>query len=348
MILACDVGGTKTNVALLDRGAGGLRVVRLETFPSREHPSLHSILDAFLGPQPPRLEAAGFGVAGPVIGNRVETTNLPWKIGGPQLAAQLGLPGVSLLNDVEVQAWSIPVLGAEAQVTLKQGSANAGNIAVIAAGTGLGMAALLRGDGLVRSLASEGGHADFAPIDDIEIELLRTLRRRFGRVSAERVLSGPGLVNIFQFLRDVDAHPLDPRLDEALRQGDPAAAVSEAALKGTSLLAERAVLIFLGIYGAIAGNWALSTVATGGVWLGGGIAHKLFVGPADTSTVWRARAVDRFTARFTQKGRLGPLLVAMPVQLIVSDEAPLLGAAQFALAEAAQEIVPGGWTKLPT
>lgn len=333
MILACDVGGTKTNVALLELDDGGLRVVKLETFRSREHASLHEIIAAFVGASPPRLEAAGFGVAGPVMGDRVETTNLPWTVDGVRLARVLGLARVSLLNDVEVQAWSVPRLGATDQVTVQAGSPDAGNIAVISAGTGLGMAALLRGNRAARSLASEGGHADFAPGDEAEIELLRFLRQKFGRVSAERVLSGPGLFNIYDFLRS-EAPGEEPEwLATALSQGDPAATVAHAALEGRSALAERAVLLFLGAYGAEAGNWALRTMATGGVWLGGGVARKLLVGPTDTPEAWRARAREVFVTRFRSKGRLSPLLEAMPVRLIVTDEAPLLGAAHFALSE---------------
>ncbi len=333
MILACDVGGTKTNVALLEKTGSAWRVLRLERYPSGEHASLSEIVLAFLGSGAPQLEAAGFGVAGPVMGNRVVTTNLPWTVEAADLAHLLGLPQVSLLNDVEVQAWSLPELGAHAQTTLQDGEGTAGNLAVISAGSGLGMSALLRGDGAVRSLASEGGHADFAPIDDVEIELLRFLTRRFGRVSSERILAGPGLVNVYEFLLSQNPGEEAAWLATALAEGNAPATIAAAALSGRSELAEHAVLLFLGVYGAEAGNWALRTMSTGGMWLGGGIARSLLYGPPGTSTAWQVRARDAFLSRFVAKGRLSPLLAAMPVYVIMTDEAPLIGAARFALAE---------------
>ncbi len=330
MILACDVGGTKTNVALLAPGATGLTVTRLETYSSRQYTSLTSIITHFLGPTPPALLAAGFGVAGPVLDNRVATTNLPWMIDGAELSQQLKLSEVALLNDVEVIAWGVPELDPSEHLPLQSGPADRGNLAVIAAGSGLGMSALLRGDGPVRSLASEGGHVDFAPIDDTEIELLRYLRQRFGRVSAERVLSGPGLVNVYDFLRQARGDGESTAIDSSAPSA--ASEIGVAALTGQSELAAEAVLLFLRVYGAAAGNWALATVATGGVWLGGGIARKLLEGPAGTVVDWRARARSAFLSRFREKGRLSTLLAAMPVHIIMTDEAPLIGAARFALA----------------
>lgn len=336
MILACDAGGTKTNLALLeiDGGGGGLRVVTLETYASRDHASLHEIVSAFVGSHPARIEAAGFGIAGPVFMDHAATTNLPWTVDGARLARVLGLPGVSLLNDVEAQAWSVLRLRPADWLTLQTGTPVQGNIAVISPGTGLGFAALVRGDGGMCSLASEGGHADFAPGDDQEIALLRFLRRRFGHVSVERVLSGPGLSTIYEFLRDGEPGEEPRWLAEALEVGDRAATVAEAALAGRSRLAERAVLLFLGVCGAEAGNWALRTMATGGVWLGGGVARKLLVGPPGTRDAWRQQARDAFLAKLRNKGRLSALLEAIPVQLIMTDEAPLVGAAHVALSQA--------------
>jgi glucokinase len=170
--------------------------------------------------------------------------------------------------------------------------------------------------------------------DEAEIELLRRLKGRFGHVSVERVVSGPGLLHVYEFLRDQGLGEEPGWLAAALREGDPSAAVAEAALQGRSELSERAVLLFLGAYGAEAGNWALRTMATGGVWLGGGVAGKLLVGPTGTPAAWRARARAAFLSRFCGKGRLSPLLEAIPVQVIVNDTAPLLGAAHIALVEA--------------
>jgi glucokinase len=334
MILACDVGGTKTTLALVELGDGAWRVRRRERYRSREHASLDEIVASFVNPNPPRLTAAGFGIAGPVLGNQVKTTNLPWTVDGPRLARALALGRVSLLNDVEAQAWSVPRLGADEQLTLQPGRPDTGNIAVIAAGTGLGCAALVRGGGPVRSLASEGGHADFSPGDDTEVALLRFLQERYGHVSVERVVSGPGLVRIYEFLRARESAVEPEWFSVALAGDDPAAAVAESALQGRWTLAERAVLLFLGVYGAETGNWALHTMATGGIWLGGGVARKLLLGPPGTSDSWRTRASEIFLSRFQSKGRMKPLLASIPVRVIVTRDAPLIGAAHFALAEA--------------
>lgn len=197
MILACDVGGTKTDLALFEPVGATLRQVRRETYRSQGHSSLDEIVTSFVGLSPPRLEAAGFGVAGPVHAGLAKTTNLPWTVDGARLARVLGLDRVSLLNDVEAQAWSLLNLDAGEQIALQTGTPDPGNLAVIAAGTGLGCAALVRGEGPMRSLASEGGHADFSPVDEVEIELWRFLRPKYGHVSVERVVSGPGLFRIY-------------------------------------------------------------------------------------------------------------------------------------------------------
>ncbi len=368
-VLACDVGGTKTDLALLEPGEHGLEVVRRATYASREHASLDEIVASFVGPRPGRLAAAGFGVPGHVLGDRGTATNLPWSVDGAGLARALGLLRVSLLNDVEALAWAVPTLSPSEQISLQSGAAPpggasggapggaldgapggaldgapggggdaAGTMAVIAAGTGLGYAALVRGAGEQRSLASEGGHADFSPVDDVEIDLLRSLQRRFGHVSVERVVSGPGLYRMYEHLCERRAEAV-AGWDEELRAlgadgaGDPSAAVARAALEGRSALAEQAVLRFLGCYGAEAGNWALRTFASGGVWLGGGVARKLLLGPEGTSSDWRERARAAFLARFRAKGRLTGLLDTIPVRVIVSDLAAIVGVALFARAE---------------
>lgn len=334
MVLACDAGGTKTNLALVERSATGMRVSLCESFRSRDYASLVDIVAAFTSFYRHPVSAAAFAVAGPVVGGRLRATNLPWLVDAEELAQVIGLGRVSLLNDLEAQAWSVLTLGAIAQQTLQPGVPDEGTRAVIAAGTGLGFSALVHGPGRPHALASEGGHADFSPGTDEEIDLLRALRPEFGRVSAERVVSGPGLFRIYEFLRARDrAVPLDD-LDAALAQADPSAAVARAAQEGRSIVAERAALLFLGAYGAEAGNWALRTMATAGVWLGGGVARKLMVGPPGTSDRWRRRARAAFLDRFCDKGRLSGLMRLLPVHLILSDEAPLIGAAHYALVDA--------------
>ena len=241
MILACDVGGTKTNVALLEPAGSALAIVRFEAFRSRDHASLDDILIAFVGGRALPLDAAGFGVAGPVIAGRAVTTNLPWEIDARRLAERLGLPSVSLLNDVEAHAWSVDRLAPHASLTLQEGAPADGTVAVIAAGTGIGFSALIRSGTTRVSMASEGGHADFAARSPLEAGLLAFLRARHGQVSVERVLSGPGLVNVHEYVRESGGGEEPAWLSTALREGDPAAAISTAAMDGRSETCSRAV-----------------------------------------------------------------------------------------------------------
>jgi glucokinase len=337
VIIGGDVGGTKTNLGLLERKDGALELLRLETYLSRDHRSLEEILAKFASRARGKITAAGLGVSGPVIDGRVRTTNLPWVVDGATLARQLGLPTVALLNDVEAQAWAVERLEARDVVTLQERVGAKGNVAVIAAGTGLGFSALIHATGATVSLASEGGHADFAPRTEIEVELLGELRARFGRVSIERVLSGPGLLNVYLFLRDTGRGEQPEWLAEAMQQDDASAAVAEAAIDGKCAICEQAVELFLRIYGAEAGNWALRTFATGGVYVGGGIAGKLLCGPAGTPKAWRSRARETFLRGFLDKGRLRARLEAMPLKVILNEDAPVLGAAHYAMKAAARQ-----------
>jgi len=331
MILACDVGGTKTNLALLESNGDALEIVRLETYQSREHASLDEIIDAFFGVDATPLEAAGFGVAGPVIGGRAITTNLPWHIDARQLADRLGLPTAVLLNDVEAHAWAVDRLVDADLMTLQLGPSGVGNVAVVAAGTGFGVSALLRSTGTAVSLASEGGHADFAARSALEADLLAFLRSRFGRVSVERVLSGPGLVHLYEFLRESGGAGEPEWLGSAMRGSDAPAAITQAAMIGRSETCARAVDLFLELYGAEAGNWALRTLATGGVYLGGGIAAKVLGASSGASDAWHQRACGIFLKGFREKGRFPPMLESIPVRVIVNEIAPLIGAAHCAM-----------------
>lgn len=326
-ILACDVGGTKTNLALLEPGDGPFEVRRFETYRSRDYDSLYAVIDAFLGDGPPQLSAAGFGVAGPVIGGKVRTTNLPWLIEGDRLAERLDLPRVALLNDVAAIAWSVDRLRPEDVLTLRQGELDEGNRAVVAAGTGLGLSALVRSEDLSLALHSEGGHADYAPRTEVEVAFFEHQRARYGHVSSERVLSGPGFVDLYHFLRERAGHPPPDELAEALRGDDPAPAITEAAQGGRCPVCEETVDVFLGIYGAEAGNWALRVLASGGVYLGGGIAAKQLCGPDGV----REEARDPLVEAFLDKGRMRPLLEKMSLRVITEARAPLFGAAAFAL-----------------
>ena len=240
MILAGDIGGTNTRLALFEPGAKGWKIRFERTFPSRERPSLESTLEEFLSLRPAKITGASFGIAGPVRSGRCEATNLPWVVDAASVAKRLRLRRVGLVNDLVANAHGIVQLGSRDFVTLNRGARNAsGNRALISAGTGLGEAGLLWDGRAHIPFASEGGHADFAPRNRFEIELLEYLMARHGRVSYERVLSGPGLANIYQFLRDSGKGQEPPWLAQELAQGDPAPAISRLALEGKSPLAPR-------------------------------------------------------------------------------------------------------------
>ena len=325
MILAGDIGGTKTRLAFFTTDGERLKSVVEETFHSREYGGLGEIVHAFLAKHQLAPAHAAFGVAGPVINGRSETTNLPWLIDAHQLATQLGLASVALLNDLEANAYGVAALEAEDFMVLNQGAAEAkGNAAIIAAGTGLGEAGFYWDGARHYPFACEGGHADFAPRNELEAELLRYLLRQFDHVSYERVVSGPGLYNIYQFLRDTGRGEEPSWLTEELRQHDPAATISQAALAGRSALCVQALDLFVSLYGAEAGNLALKMMAIGGLYVGGGIAPKIIQKLADST----------FIQAFIAKGRMQPLLEAMPVRVILNDRAVLLGAARYTMLSA--------------
>lgn len=327
MIIAADIGGTKTNVALFEAEAGGGSVgspVVQQSFPSGRYTSLEEIVTEFVAAhRPARITHACFGVAGPVVGGRVEATNLVWTVSEAGLAAALGLPGVGLINDLEATAYGIGELRPEQLYTLNEGEGGrVGNRALIAAGTGLGMAGIFYDGRAYHPMPSEGGHMDFAPRDEREFEMLTYLREKIGgRVSYERVLSGMGLFNIYSFLRD-RGHGEEPAwLAEEIRAGDPSAAVSRAALAGRSELAAAALEIFVEVYGAMAGNLALLLKSVGGLYVGGGIAPKIMPKLTDGT----------FMRNYGDKGRMSDLVNSIPVRIILDDKTALYGAARYAL-----------------
>ena len=321
MILAGDIGGTNARLAYFQPQNGHLRLVSERTFPSREHSELGEIVSQFLNDSGTRPEVACFGIAGPVRNGRVETSNLPWIIEQSRLAKQIHLPATFLINDLEASAWGIGALADSDLVALNQVPGPAvGNQAVIAPGTGLGEAGLFWDGKRHHVFACEGGHTDFGPQGDLQIELLRSLQARFGHVSYERILSGPGLVNVYEFLRDCGHAKESAEFAAALEAGDPAAVISAAALEGTQPLAVQALELWIAVYGAEAGNLALKAMATGGLFLAGGISPKILAklnGPL-------------FMDAFLAKGRLRPLLEAVPVQVVTNEKAGLLGAARCA------------------
>ena len=323
MILAGDIGGTNARLAYFQAQNGNLQLVSERIFPSQEHKELGEIVTKFLDDSTTRPKLACFGVAGPVRNGRVETSNLPWVIEQSRLAKQIHLPSTFLINDLEASAWGVGALAAGDFVALNEGSTPAvGNQAVIAPGTGLGEAGLFWDGKNHHVFASEGGHTDFAPQNELQIELLRFLKARFGHVSYERILSGPGLVNVYEFLRESGYGHESPEVTDELQKGDAAAAISRVALNGTSTLAEKALDVWMAVYGAEASNLALKVMATGGLFLAGGISPKILsklTGPL-------------FMEAFLDKGRMRPLVESIPVQVITNDKAGLLGAACCAAA----------------
>lgn len=321
MILAGDIGGTNTRLALVEAATDGLRIVAEETFPSRERTSLEAAIAEFMAMHSCELTSASIGIAGPVRNGRCEATNLPWVVDARTVAKRLRLKRVGLINDLEANAYGIAVLQSKDFVVLNKGVRKAaGNRAIISAGTGLGEAGMYWDGASHRPFASEGGHVDFAPRNHLEMELLNHVLNRHRRVSYERLVSGPGLVQIYHFLRDVRKGEEPPWLTEQLRNGEPAPIISGCALEGKSALCVQALELFVSLYGAEAGNLALKIMATGGVYLGGGIAPKI---------VSKLKEPE-FMNAFTAKGRMRPLLQDMPVKVIMNPKTALLGAARHA------------------
>lgn len=320
MILAGDVGGTSTRLAFFTVKDGRLNLVVEKDYPSRTHQGLNEIVGEFVVHHRLAIEYACFGIAGPVQRGRVETPNLPWVVDQETISRELGIESVWLINDLLANTYGIPALEEKDFAVLNAGSPNVvGNAAVISAGTGLGEAGAYWDGAHYHPFACEGGHADFAPRNEFEIDLLRYLLKRFGHASWERVVSGPGLRNIFDFLRETGRGEAPAWLIAEMEVKDPAAVISQAALEGRSELCVQALDLFISCFGAEAGNLALKFLATGGVFIGGGIAPKII----------QRLSRQTFIEAFTDKGRFKQLLEAIPVRVILNDKTALLGAARY-------------------
>ena len=321
-VLAGDIGGTHTRLALVNVGARGMDVLAEHHYPSRSAPALRPLVQRFLTEIDTKPQRAGLAVAGPVVNGVCHTSNLPWVVSAKAIAEASGIRRVVLLNDFAALGYGLPRLQPADAVTLQPGTADPkGVVALIGAGTGLGEAFVRRGRGRPRVLSSEGGHTDFAPHDETEWGLFQFLRARYGHVSWERVLSGNGLVDTYHYLAargDVAPHP---EIAQEMRAAkDAAAVVSRHGLSGTDPLAERALTLFARVYGAQAGNLALSVFATGGVYVAGGIAPQILAKLQDGT----------FMGGFLGKGRLSDVLARVPVRVIVNPRVALLGAAEEA------------------
>lgn len=316
-VLVGDIGGTHARMAVVDITRRGIGVVHSRTYPSRGYPALGPIVREFLAEVEGGLERACFGVACPVVAGDCETPNLPWTVSASRIAAEIGIPRTRVINDLDAVAYGIARLETRDVVTLQVGErVEHGVIAIIGAGTGLGQAYLVWEGGRYRPRASEGGHATFAASHALEWELDRFLAARHGHVSFERILSGPGLVSVYRFLAEREPARVAPAVrDEVALEG--AAAVSRHGLAGTDGLCRDALSLFAGVYGGQAGNLALTVLATGGVYVAGGIAPRILDALRDGT----------FLAAFRDKGRLGTLLSRIPVHVVTNQNIGLFGAA---------------------
>jgi glucokinase len=327
MILAGDIGATRTRLAAFETEGNRLQCVVEKTYMSQQHDGLSTILAEFIKTEGIPVHSACVGVAGPVRGGRSKISNLPWIIDSRELAKQLKLSSVGLLNDLEAYAYGIDALESKDFITLSEGDEAAeGNRAVISARTGLGMAGLYWDGFRHHPFACEGGHADFAPRNDLEMELLGYLQKKYGHISCERILSGPGIKNIYDFLRD--AHKADE--PDWLRQQmeaapDPPALISQLALEGKAAICDQSLSTFVSIFGAETGNCALRFMSTGGIFIGGSIAAKIVPRMKDPV----------FMQSFLDKGRMEALLKDMAVKIVLNDDCGIIGAARYTLIQKA-------------
>ena len=327
MILAGEIGATRTRLAAFEKEGSRLQLVVEKTYLSQEHSGLSDIIAAFIKAEGIGVHSACFGVAGPVRRGRSKISNLPWVIDSRDLAKQLRLDAVGMINDLEAYAYGIDGLDSKDFVTLNEGSEDAeGNRAVISARTGLGVAGLYWDGFRHHPFGCEGGHSDFAPRNALEIELLAYLQKKYGRISYERLLSGPGIKNIYDFLRDTQKAEEPQWLkDQIGAASDPPALISQLAAEGKAAICDQTMTIFVSIYGAKTGNVALNFLSTGGIFIGGSVAAK---------NVSRMRD-PIFMQAFLDKGRMESLLKDMPVTIVLNDDSGIIGAARYTLIEKA-------------
>ncbi len=321
IVLAGDVGGTNARLAIVELNGPSARIAREGRYPSRDYPGLTPIVRRFLEEVASRPDRACFGVACPLVGDDCTAPNLPWTINARKLAAEIGIPRTSIINDFVGVGYGIELLSPTDLATLQEGSPTPhGPVAVIGAGTGLGQGFLVWQGDHYRVLPSEGGHGDYAPSGKLQTGLLQFLRQQFDRVSWERLLSGPGMVNGYRYLLASAVAPEQATVRAEMEKEDPAKVITRHGLARTDSLSDRALDLFCEIFGAQAGNLALTVVSTGGVYLAGGIAPRI---------VERLRSGPFLTA-FRDKGRMSELLSRIPVHVIMNPNVGLLGAAAVA------------------
>lgn len=325
MYLVGDIGGTKTNIAVFELKDGGFITQHEKSFQSKDFDSLQTIVKSLVEHDLKgkyKIDQACFGVAGPVKDGLCDATNLPWLVDSRKIAEVLNIDSkkVFLLNDLEAAAYGIDVLEEKDVYVLNKGTEQKnGARCLISAGTGLGESIIFWDGKKYKPCPSEGGHTDFAPRNKIEIDLLNNLINKYGRISYERILSGPGLLNVYDFFKDTAYQNTPTWLSERLKKEDPAAVISEIGMSKKDECCEKALDLFVSIYGAEAGNLALTALATGGVFIGGGIAPKILNKIKEGS----------FMQAFTHKGRLSVMVSQMPVKVILNSKIPLLGCVNY-------------------
>ncbi len=331
MILAGDIGGTNARLAAFDTEGNRLHCVVEKIYPSKEHGGLPEIVSDFVKTEGIPAQSACFGVAGPVRAGRSKISNLPWTIDSRELATQLRLRSVGLINDLEALAYGLEALESKDFVTISEGACDAeGNMTVVSAGSGLGEAGLYWDGFRHHPFACEGGHTEFAPKNDVEVELLQYLMNKYGHkhVSYERILSGPGVRNIYEFLHDTGKEEEPAWLKEQLATArDVSATISELALNNKAPICDRTLSIFVSVFGSEAGNCALKMMATGGVYVAG-IAGKIVSKMKEPA----------FMESFLDKGRMRSLLETVPIKIVLNDDSGLIGAARFTLVQKAFKV----------
>src|SRR6202165_4356615 len=327
MILAGEIGATHTRLAAFETEGNQLQCAAEKTYMSQQHDGLAGILADFIKTEGIPVHSACFGVAGPVRAGPSKISNLPWVLDAREIAKQLKLNSVGLLNDMEAYAYGIDGLESKDFITLSEGAEEAeGNLAVISAKTGLGIAGLYWDGFRHHPFACEGGHSDFAPRNDLQMELLAYLRKKYGRISCERILSGPGIKNIYDFLRDTHKAEEPEWLRTQMSAApDPPALISQMALEAKSEICDQTLSIFVSVFGAETGNCALNFMSTGGIFIGGSIAAKIM----------RKMNDPVFLESFLDKGRMGTILKDMPVKIVANDDSGMIGAARYTLVQKA-------------
>lgn len=338
VVLAGDIGGTKTNLGLFVPGDKRPSLLAMKSYSSPSARSLQELVEQFMSDHAEQIASACFGIAGPVIAGSSKTTNLPWHVSEQDIKDRFGWGSVRLINDLTATAHAVPLLCDDEIFELNSSAENLrGNMGVVAPGTGLGVALIVAVGNKLYPVPSEGGHADFAPTDDEQVGLWKYLKNKLqNHVSVERVISGPGMAEIYWWLRDLGEYQEPDWLAERLKSGDPPMVISEAAMDKNEPLCVKTLDLFVSILGAYAGNLALTGMTTKGIYLGGGIAPKILPKLKEHG----------FMKAFTAKGRFKELLSKMPVRVILNDKAALLGAAWFAVQEIGEEKAIAGRTFL--